>query len=289
MRCSLGRLRATAASSLPAADAVTAAAPVISLREATRRAKDMGHFDATRAAASPVLRRCTDPVSASASPRSGAAPKSAAAAAASGVGGHDAGSRSDRADTWNYICEQQHRMFSERHTTTVGSIGVVPSCVNVAHLSVTVSAVHCGYRASHAGGPTGQGLPGRRTLTPSTRPPNSYAELLLWTWMSQTEPLAVRCHLSHGALCTCWRVSKAPFSVRGVPEGELLQRTREWAEELVLGRQVIVSGQLRMEEVYDGDLQRAVTVPALELPMDSFKSSVTLLPRRMLAGAPESA
>ncbi|KAG5463898.1 hypothetical protein LSCM1_00071 [Leishmania martiniquensis] len=243
--------------------------PTTSLREATRLAKIAGCFDTATASSSSLLRRCTDPAFTE--------NRSAASSAVS----------------WDGIKHRQQQLFSERHCTAQSNIAAAVSCVNMAHLSVYVHSVQCGYPASHAPGPSGEGVPGMRTITTATLASQSCAMLLLWVSMTSPWWLAVRCALSPGAMDTCWRsdptsASHSAAEVSGANESavpsatltetEKLRRIKAWAEAIVLHRWVIISGQLRMEDTYDGDLQKVVTVPVLEVPMDNFKGSVREFP-----------
>lgn len=242
---------------------------MISLREATRLAKIAGCFDSANGSSSSLLRRCTD------------------SACAQGRNGTSSSS------SWEEIKRRQHQVFNERHLTAENTIAVTVSCVNMAHLSVYVHSVQCGYPASHAPGPSGEGVPGKRTITTATLTNQSCAVLLLWVSMGSPELLAVRCALSPGAVETCWRAAPAAASSDTTKAGSTIQtaapsstlsekdklrRIKSWAEELVLHRWVVVSGQLRMEDVYDGDLHKVVAVPVLEVARDHFKGSVLALP-----------
>ncbi|CAJ1035789.1 hypothetical protein, conserved [Leishmania lindenbergi] len=257
--CDSGRIK-TASSS----------ATITSLREATRLAKLAGCFDSATGPSSSLLHRCTDPTLTE--------NRSAATSAPS----------------WDEIKRRQHQLFNERHSTAQNTIAVTVSCVNVAHISAYVHSVQCGYPASHTPGPSGEGVPGKRTIATATLTTQSCAVLLLWVSMGSSELLAVRCALSPGAMETCWCVTPtvvsseatkvgdtseaaAPSSM--LSESDKLRCVKAWAEELVLHRWVVVSGQLRMEDVYDGDLQKVVTVPVLEVTRDNFKGSVRALPR----------
>ncbi|KAG5488466.1 hypothetical protein JIQ42_00073 [Leishmania sp. Namibia] len=246
---------------------------MISLREATRLAKSAGCFDTATGSSSSLLRRSTDPVS---------------------TEDHSA---ANPAISWDVIKRRQHQLFRKRHTTAQNNIAVTVSCVNMAHLSVYVHSVQCGYPASHAPGPSGEGVPGKRTITTTTLATQSCAVLLLSVSMESPGWLAVRCALSPGAMETCWRAAPTSASGRAAEVGgaseaaapsatmsgtEKLRRIKTWAEGLVLHRWVMASGQLRMEDVYDGDLQKVVTVPVLEVAMDNFKGSVRALPRVLL-------
>lgn len=245
----------------------------MSLREATRLAKIAGCFDSATGSSSSLLRRCTDPVC---------------------TQNRNVASSSS---SWEVIKRRQHQVFNERHLTAENTIAVTVSCVNMAHLSVYVRSVQCGCPASHAPGPSGEGAPGKRTIATATLTNQSCAVLLLWVSMGSPELLAVRCALSPGAVDTCWRAapaaassdttktggtsqSAAPSSM--LSEKDKLRRIKAWAEELVLHRWVVVTGQLRMEDVYDGDLQKVVTVPVLEVARDNFKGSVRTLPPEFL-------
>ncbi|GET93137.1 hypothetical protein, conserved [Leishmania tarentolae] len=246
--------------------------PMMSLREATRLAKMAGCFDSAARPSSSSLRRCTGPAY---TPNRNAASSS----------------------SWEEIKRRQRQVFNERHLTADNSIAVTVSCVNMAHLSVYVHSVQCGYPGSHTPGPSGEGVPGKRTITAATLTNQSCAVLLLWVSMGPPELLAVRCALSPGAMETCWRAAPGVASSRipkdddtretAVPlsapsETDNLRRIKAWAEELVLHRWVVASGQLRMEDVYDGDLQKVVTVPVLEVARDNFKGSVRALPAGLL-------
>ncbi|AYU83418.1 hypothetical protein, conserved [Leishmania donovani] len=243
--------------------------PTMSLREATRLAKIAGCVDSANGSSSSLLRRCTDPACA-----------------------QDRKVTSSSA-SWEEIKRRQHQVFNERHLTAENAIAVTVSCVNMAHLSVYVHAVQCGYPASHAPGPSGEGVPGKRTIATATLTNQSCAVLLLWVSMGSPELLAVRCALSPGAVETCWRAAPAAESSDTTKAGgtsqtaapssmlsekDKLRRIKAWAEELTLHRWVVASGQLRMEDVYDGDLQKVVTVPVLEVARDHFKGSVRALP-----------
>ncbi|KAG5465368.1 hypothetical protein CUR178_00071 [Leishmania enriettii] len=242
----------------------SASGHMISLREVTRLAKSAGCFDTATGSSSSLLRRSTDPTS---------------------TEDHSA---ANPAISWDVIKRRQHQLFRERHTTAQNNIAVTASCVNMAHLSVYVHSVQCGYPASHAPGPSGEGIPGKRTITTTTLATQSCAVLLLSVSMESPGWLAVRCALSPGAMGTCWRAaevgraSEAAAPSATMSETEKLRRIKAWAEELVLDRWVMASGQLRMEDVYDGDLQKVVTVPVLEVAMDNFKGSVRALPRALL-------
>lgn len=56
-----------------------------------------------------------------------------------------------------------------------------------------------------------------------------------------------------------------------------LRCVKAWATAALLHHRVIVSGQLRMEEVFDGDLGKVVSVPVIEIPQDSLLSGVTII------------
>lgn len=53
-----------------------------------------------------------------------------------------------------------------------------------------------------------------------------------------------------------------------------LRCVKAWAAAAFLKRRVIVSGQLRMEELYDGDLEKVVVVPMVEVAADSLMDGV---------------
>ncbi|KAG5489946.1 hypothetical protein JKF63_00064 [Porcisia hertigi] len=206
-----------------------------------------------------------------------------------------AGNRQDiRSSSWDEIRRRQHHLFNERHSTAQNNIAATVSCVNMAHLSVYVHSVHCGYPASHSPGPSGGGTPGKRTIATATLTSQSCAMLLLWVSTESPGMLAVRCALSPGAMETCWQATPSAVGSEAIEAGDTgeaaasssilsemdkLRRVKTWAEDLVLHRWALVSGQLRMEDVYDGDLEKVVTVPVLEVARDNFKGSVRALPQ----------
>ncbi|KAK7196700.1 KREPA4 [Novymonas esmeraldas] len=250
---------------------------LLSLREATRLAKSCGGFGTSSTPSSSPLRRSTD---------AGLAP------------GHSDsdGTAGNAATSWAEVTRIQRQLFTESHSTMSKLIAVSVSSVNMVHLSVKVRAVHCGFMASNTAGPSGSGVPGRRTVvntatTATTKGPG--AVLLLWVSIDGPELLAVRCVLSRAAMeatvhsqqlrllartVDTTTVKEAQSPVASMSEEELQRRVKLWAEQLVLDRRVLVSGRLRMEDVYDGDLQKVVPVPVVEVPPNNFAGSVRSLP-----------
>jgi hypothetical protein len=66
------------------------------------------------------------------------------------------------------------------------------------------------------------------------------------------------------------------FSKKALSDAKL-RCVKKWVAESLLNYRVIVSGQLRMEEVYDGDLDKVVSVPVIELPQDELIGRVIAL------------
>lgn len=89
-------------------------------------------------------------------------------------------------------------------------------------------------------------------------------------------PIAVLCPLSDRMID---QLRLAAASRSGAPSSaaaEVVADTgaQQWFERNLLGQRVILSGQLRMEERFDGDIRRIVQVPWVRLPVDSFRRSI---------------
>eukprot|EP00796_Vickermania_ingenoplastis_P004960 gene4960-3558_t len=105
--------------------------------------------------------------------------------------------------------------------------------------------------------------PARRHTVPSASPPTT--QLWLWVDVADSEagvvPLAVVCPLS---------AQQAAVLSPAADSADLPR----YFQQLLLNKRVIVSGQLRLEERYDGDLHRIVQVPRLQLSEDGFRRDI---------------
>ncbi|KPI89241.1 hypothetical protein ABL78_1664 [Leptomonas seymouri] len=278
------------------------------LQEATRIARRIGCLGAPRASSScgsssvdgatvkgltdiPPLRRCTAPNACSdASPRS-----------------------SSLEASWWTLQSNQRRLFHDSHAPTEGtSIAATMSSVNIVHIEGIVTAVQCGHLATNLKGPSGHAVPGRRTVYMTTPINAAFPTVLMW--LNVADPpspsclLAVRCRLSPEVVEARWsaegqsktRQSRGSAAAAKAPgahdeRGETLLKSEQgshaedegglteaklrcvktWAKSILWNRRVIVSGQLRMEEVYDDDLSKVVSVPVVEVAQDYLMGGVT--------------
>lgn len=266
--------------------------PEISLRDATRLARSMGCLGA--------------PPPAAASSSSAAAPHAPAEAAlrlrrCTGQRSPEDSSSSLAGSTWETLQRRQRHLFQLAHTPTEGpAVAATMSAINVAHVEGIVQAVLCGHYASHSGGVSGCGSPGLRTVHVTTPPPSEGAPstVLLWLCVDPASSpclLAVCCSLSPEVVDMHWSArrgetmeedispiasvgdSRVVASEREEEEGVAeakLRCVKAWATAALLSRRVVVSGQLRMVEVFDGDVGKVVVVPVIELPQDNLMGCI---------------
>ncbi|KPA79926.1 hypothetical protein ABB37_04980 [Leptomonas pyrrhocoris] len=210
---------------------------------------------------------------------------------------------------WWTLQTLQRHLFSDAHAPSEGaSIAVSAACVNTIHVEGTVQALQCGHFAANVAGPSGHLKPGRRTACVVAPSHTAFPTVLLWLSMADSSSssgclLAVRCRLSPEVVEARWREQQqAKKSAEAVPgdgheAGEAvvenesdanaeekeasaeakLRCVKAWVKASLLHRHVLVSGQLRMGEVYDGDLGKVVSVPIIDVPQDNLIGGVTAL------------
>lgn len=100
-----------------------------------------------------------------------------------------------------------------------------------------------------------------------------------------TAPLALHCPLSAAVVQDLSSLTFPSPLGKNSSESKGVEAACVKFFESALGKKrVIVTGQLRMEERYDGDLHRIVQVPYISLPMDSFEREIRLVDKIMGQG-----
>lgn len=155
-----------------------------------------------------------------------------------------------------------------------------PPAINQFHVEGVVSDVFCGYPL-----PYSEDQDARRSVSVIS-PALATAQGMVQMWLRVPEdentasdveavPLAVRSPLTEGCLrALCMEHGDIE---PGADVTSMLTRLEAVLRRELFHRRLVISGQLRLEQRYDGDAGRTVAVPYLSLPMDGLRRSYWLL------------